>query len=54
MLQIRLAGYGLRLDHSYVRRVYASATGSTVREIVQDVLGQAGVDGAFTSPRRRA
>ena len=49
VLQIRLAGYGLRLDHSYVRRVYASATGSTVREIVQDVLEQAGVDGAFTS-----
>ena len=49
VLQIRLAGYGLRLDHSFVRRVYASATGSTVREIVQDVLEQAGVDGAFTS-----
>ena len=49
VLQIRLAGYGLRLDHSFVRRVYASASGSSVRAIVQDVLEEAGVDADFDS-----
>ena len=49
VLQLRLAGYGLRLDHSYVRRVYASASGSSVRAIVQDVLEEAGVDADFDS-----
>ena len=49
VLQIRLAGYGLRLDHSFVRRVYASASGSSVRAIVQDVLEEAGVAGDFDS-----
>ena len=40
---------GLRLDHSYVRQIYASASGSTIREIVQDVLERAGLDDVFTS-----
>ena len=44
-----LAGYGLRLDHSYVRQIYASASGSTIREIVQDVLERAGLDAVFSS-----
>ena len=42
VLSLSLAGYGLRLDHSYVRQIYASASGSTVREIVQNVLELAG------------
>ena len=49
VLSLSLAGYGLRLDHSYVRQIYASATGSTVREIVQNVLTLAGLDAVFTS-----
>ena len=49
VLSLSLAGYGLRLDHSYVRQIYASASGSTIREIVQDVLERAGLDDVFTS-----
>ena len=49
VLSLSLAGYGLRLDHSYVRQIYASASGSTVREIVQDVLERAGLDDVFSS-----
>ena len=49
VLSLSLAGYGLRLDHSYVRQIYASASGSTVREIVQNVLHLAGLDTVFTS-----
>ena len=49
VLDLSLAGYGLRLDHSYVRQIYASMTGSTIREIVQDVLERAGLDDVFSS-----
>ena len=49
VLSLSLAGYGLRLDHSYVRQIYASASGSTIREIVQDVLERAGLDDVFNS-----
>ena len=49
VLDLSLAGYGLRLDHSYVRQIYASPSGSTVREIVQSVLELAGLDAVFTS-----
>ena len=49
VLNLSLAGYGLRLDHSYVRQIYASPSGSTVREIVQSVLELAGLDTVFTS-----
>ena len=49
VLKLSLAGYGLRLDHSYVRQIYASASGSTIREIVQDVLERAGLDAVFSS-----
>ena len=49
VLSLSLAGYGLRLDHSYVRQIYASPSGSTVREIVQSVLELAGLDDVFTS-----
>ena len=49
VLDLSLAGYGLRLDHSYVRQIYASASGSTIREIVQDVLQRAGLDDVFSS-----
>ena len=49
VLSLSLAGYGLRLDHSYVRQIYASASGSTIREIVQDVLERAGLDDVFSS-----
>ena len=49
VLSLSLAGYGLRLDHSYVRQIYASATGSSIRAIVQDVLQRAGLDDVFTS-----
>ena len=49
VLSLSLAGYGLRLDHSYVRQIYASASGSTIREIVQDVLQRAGLDDVFSS-----
>ena len=49
VLDLSLAGYGLRLDHSYVRQIYASASGSTIREIVQDVLERAGLDDVFSS-----
>ena len=44
-----LAGYGLRLDGEYVRHTYASASGSTVRQIVHDVLVRAGLQHEFTS-----
>ena len=49
VFQLPCAGYGLRLDHSFVRQIYASATGSTVRAIAQDVLERAGVDDDFSS-----
>ena len=49
VLSLSLAGYGLRLDHSYVRQIYASPSGSTIREIVQSVLELAGLDDVFTS-----
>ena len=49
VLSLSLAGYGLRLDHSFVRQIYASPSGSTVREIVQSVLQLAGLDDVFTS-----
>ena len=49
VLDIDLAGYGLRLDTTFVRQIYASASGSSVREIVQDVLERADVDDDFTS-----
>ena len=49
VLSLSLAGYGLRLDHSYVRQIYASPSGSTIREIVQDVLDRAGLDDVFSS-----
>ena len=49
VFSLSLAGYGLRLDHSYVRQIYASASGSTVREITQNVLQLAGLDAVFTS-----
>ena len=49
VLSLSLAGYGLRLDHSYVRQIYASPSGSTIREIVQDVLQRAGLDDVFSS-----
>ena len=49
VLNLSLAGYGLRLDHSYVRQIYASPSGSTVREIVQSVLELAVLDTVFTS-----
>ena len=49
VLSLSLAGYGLRLDHSYVRQIYASASGSTIREIVQDVLERAELDNVFSS-----
>ena len=39
----------MRLDHSYVRQIYASASGSTIREIVQDVLERAGLAAVFSS-----
>ena len=32
-----------------MRQIYASASGSTVREIVQDVLERAGLDDVFSS-----
>ena len=44
-----LAGYGLRLDYEFVRHTYASASGSTVRQIVHDVLVRAGLQHEFTS-----
>ena len=44
-----LAGYGLRLDGEFVRHTYASTTGSTVRQIVHDVLVRAGLHHEFTS-----
>ena len=44
-----LAGYGLRLDGEFVRHTYASASGSTVRQIVHDVLARAGLQHEFTS-----
>ena len=44
-----LAGYGLRLDGEFVRHTYASASGSTVRQIVHDVLVRAGLQHEFTS-----
>ena len=44
-----LAGYGLRLDGEFVRHTYASASGSTVRQIVHDVLVRAGLQNEFTS-----
>ena len=46
---LSLAGYGLRLDTTFVRQLYASATGSSVREIAADVLSVAGLDGVFNS-----
>lgn len=49
VLSLNCAGYGLRLDHSFVRQIYASASGMSVRAIVQDVLELAGLDAAFTS-----
>ena len=49
VLELSCAGYGLRLDHSFVRQIYASATGMSVRAIVQDVLALAGVDDDFSS-----
>ena len=49
VLDLSLVGYGFRLDHSYVRHVYATPTGETVRAIVQDVLVRAGLANAFTS-----
>ena len=49
VLSLSLAGYGLRLDHTFVRQIYASASGSTIREIVQDVLQRAGLETVFTS-----
>ena len=54
VLDLSLAGYGLRLDHSYVRQIYASPSGSTVREIVQSVLELAGTRYRVHQPRRRA
>ena len=49
VLSLSLAGYGLRLDHSYVRQIYASPSGSTVREIVQSVLQLSDLEDVFTS-----
>ena len=46
---LSLAGYGLRLDKTFVRQLYASATGSSVREIAADVLSVAGLDGVFNT-----
>ena len=48
-LDLSMTGYGLRLDTSYVREVYASTTGSSVREIVADVLTRAGLGAVFSS-----
>ena len=44
-----IAGYGLRLDREFVRHTFASASGSTVRQIVQEVLVRAGLQHEFTS-----
>ena len=49
LLDLKLAGYGLRLDKSFVRRTYATASGSSVRAIIADVLSEAGVAAAFDS-----
>ena len=49
VLDLSVTGYGFRLDSNYVREVYASATGDTVREIVQDVLERAGLADDFSS-----
>ena len=46
---LSLAGYGLRLDRSFVRELYASPTGSSVRVIAADVLDRAGLADVFTS-----
>ena len=47
--QIRLVGYGLRLDTEFVRQTYASPTGSSVREIAANVLSIAGLSATFNS-----
>ena len=49
VLDLSVTGYGFRLDANYVREVYASSTGDTVREIVQDVLERAGLAADFSS-----
>ena len=49
VLDLSVTGYGFRLDANYVREVYASSTGDTVREIVQDVLELAGLAADFSS-----
>ena len=46
---LSLAGYGLRLDKTFVRELYASATGSSVRVIAADVLSKAGIADVFNS-----
>ena len=48
-LDLSLAGYGLRLDTTPLREVYASATGSSVRAIVADVLSRSGLGSVFSS-----
>ena len=46
---LALAGYGLRLDKTFVRQLYASPTGSSVREIAADVLAVSGLAGVFNT-----
>ena len=49
MLNINLAGYGLRLDHTFIRQIYASPSGSSVRSIVADILRLGGLVGIFNA-----
>ena len=49
VLDINLAGYGLRLDHTFIRQIYASPSGSSVRSIVADVLRLGALEGVFNA-----
>ena len=47
VVSANLGGYGLRLDGSFVRRTFATASGASLRSIVSDVIDDAGLTGVF-------
>ena len=47
VVNANLGGYGLRLDGSFVRRTFATASGASLRSIVSDVIDDAGLTGVF-------
>ena len=54
VLSLSLAGYGLRLDHSYVRQIYASPSGSTVQGDCPECARSGRARRRVYQPRRRA